>query len=230
MNHSDNTTPHLSAEYDLQILNTIPHYELFHASAINIVKVMDNEPELWLDTGAGTGTMVRKCLDIFPNTLFFVADPSDEMLAVAKNKLAGYGEDRVRFLDVAKTQEVLLDAGLHPDVITAIQSHHYLLPEERKAATMVCYELLSEDGVFITFENVKPFTAKGIAVAKQSWSNYQLSKGKSEEQVKKHIDRFDAEYFPITVEEHLELYRECGFRVVELLWYSYMQAGFYCVK
>jgi tRNA (cmo5U34)-methyltransferase len=38
------------------------------------------------------------------------------------------------------------------------------------------------------------------------------------------------EYFPITIEEHLSLLREIGFEVIELLWFSYMQAGFYCQK
>ncbi|MGD0856485.1 MAG: hypothetical protein ABSA18_11850 [Dehalococcoidia bacterium] len=34
----------------------------------------------------------------------------------------------------------------------------------------------------------------------------------------------------VTVEEHLDLYRSCGFAVVELFWLSCMQAGFYCIK
>ena len=34
----------------------------------------------------------------------------------------------------------------------------------------------------------------------------------------------------MTVEEHLNLMRESGFRVVELLWFSNMQAGFWGMK
>ena len=49
-------------------------------------------------------------------------------------------------------------------------------------------------------------------------------------EVKEHLERFDAEYFSIAVEEHLKLLRETGFKTVELFWYSYMQAGFYCIK
>ncbi|OPY25376.1 MAG: hypothetical protein A4E27_00955 [Methanobacterium sp. PtaU1.Bin242] len=48
--------------------------------------------------------------------------------------------------------------------------------------------------------------------------------------VDKHLNRFNIEYFPIAVEKHLELLRDADFRVVELLWFSYMQAGFYCLK
>lgn len=230
MNQFDNTTPHLSTMYDSQILNTIPYYECFHNEAINIVKALNIKPKIWLDTGAGTGILVKRCIDIFSDTLFIIADPSSEMLAVAREKLGGYGEDTVRFLDPAGTQNISLEPGDKPDVITAVQSHHYLSAEERERATKVCYDALNKDGLFIAFENIRPLTEKGIEVGKQNWSSYQLSRGKSEEQVKKHMERFGVEYFPITVKEHLNLYRRCGFKVVELFWFSYMQAGFYCIK
>lgn len=230
MNTFDNTTPHLSTEYDANIVNTIPYYDCFHKEIIQIVQSLDINPSIWLDTGAGTGTMVSECIDIFPNTLFLVSDPSEAMLLEAQHKLSKYGADRIRFLASATTQNLNLDPSLRPDIITAVQSHHYLKKEERMAATKVCYELLSEGGTFITFENIRPFTQQGIANGKRKWANYQMSRGKSEDQVRKHLERFDKEYFPITVEEHLQLYRKCGFQVVELLWFSYMQAGFYCIK
>lgn len=136
----------------------------------------------------------------------------------------------VQFLTPVTTQYIVLDSSLRPDIITAVQSHHYLIKEERMMATKVCYELLSKDGVYISFENIRPFTEQGIAYGKQKWADFQKFRGKSEKQVRNHIDRFDKEYYPIMVEEHLQLYRECGFKVVELLWFSYMQAGFYCIK
>ncbi len=226
----DNTTPHLSAVYDAQILNTIPYYDNFHQEIVHTIQTVNKAPTIWLDTGAGTGTMVRNCIDLFPNTLFLLADPSEEMLSEAHLKLSQYGSERIQFLTPVTTQYIVLDSSLRPDIITAVQSHHYLTKEERMAATKVCYKLLSKGGVYITFENIRPFTEQGIAYDKQKWADFQKSKGKSEEQARNHIDRFDKEYFPITVEEHLQLYRECGFQVVELLWFSYMQAGFYCIK
>ena len=36
--------------------------------------------------------------------------------------------------------------------------------------------------------------------------------------------------FPITIEEHIKLLRECGFKSVDVLWTSYLQAGFWAVK
>jgi hypothetical protein len=45
-----------------------------------------------------------------------------------------------------------------------------------------------------------------------------------------HVERFDSEFFPLTVTEHLELLREAGFRTAELFWYSYMQAGVFAIR
>lgn len=230
MKQSDNATPHLSAFYDSQILDTIPNYDRFHQEAIDTVKAAGVEPKVWLDTGAGTGTLVKDCMVQFPETLFILADPSEEMLAEAKKKLAEYGPERILFLDPAGTQDLSLPAGLRPDVVTAIQAHHYLSPSERKRATQVCHDALNKGGILISFENIRPFTEKGVETGKRKWGFYQLSRGKEEEAVEKHLERFGSEYFPITVEEHLKLYRECGFETAELLWYSCMQAGFYCIK
>jgi len=230
MKQFDNSTPHISSVYDIQILNTVPNYNSFHQETISMVKMSGADPKIWLDTGAGTGTLVNLCLDQFPETLFLLADPSADMLEEAKRKLKDYCADKIRFLEPAETQNLTLKPEFHPDVITAIQAHHYLSDEERKKATKVCFDALNNGGIFITFENIKPFTDRGIEIGKRKWGGYQLSKGKSIEEVEKHLGRFGTEYFPVTIEEHLNLYRQCGFKAVELLWFSYMQAGFYCIK
>jgi tRNA (cmo5U34)-methyltransferase len=89
---------------------------------------------------------------------------------------------------------------------------------------------LKKNGIYVAFENISPFTEKGTEIGKKYWKDFQISKGKSEEEVESHLNRFNVEYFPINVEEHLSLFRSCRFEVVELFWYSYMQAGFYCIK
>ena len=190
---------------------------------------MGMSPKLWLDTGCGTGSLVEQAFDIFKETTFILADPSPEMMNEAKNKLQKRKEDgRIRFLDPVSTENLTFKSKL--DVITAIQSHHYLSKTKREEATRTCYGLLKNKGLYITFENIRPFSKKGIENAKKYWSAFQLSKGKDAEAVKDHMNRFDSEYFPITIEKHLKLLKSCGFQTVELFWYSYMQAGFYCIK
>lgn len=230
MTKKDNTTPYQSDLYDAHVVDTIPYYHSFHLETINLLESFSFEPKTWMDTGCGTGSLVKMALEHFPNTKFFLLDPSESMLNQAKEKLSFYSGERLKFLEPSPTQKLSLNLEEKLDVITAIQCHHYLSQEDRNKATKVCYELLRERGVFITFENIRPLTDKGIEIGKNYWKNFQLSKGKNPEEVENHIQRFDVEYFPINIEEHLKLLGKTGFRIVELFWYSYMQAGFYGIK
>lgn len=221
----ENTADMHFLNYDQQIRDILPYYDSFHLETINLVKAINSKPDIWLDTGCGTGTFVEKALKHFPGTKFVLADPNAEMLGEAKKKLPA--SNRVAFLEPICTQDLYVN-GI--DVITAIQSHHYLSEEDRARATEVCYGLLNEGGIYVTFENIRPMTEMGIKIGKRNWKSYQLSRGRDLETVENHLKRFDTVFFPITIEEHLLMLRENGFRAVELLWYSYLQAGFYCVK
>jgi tRNA (cmo5U34)-methyltransferase len=215
--------------YDEEIRNILPYYDSFHQETINLIKAINSKPAIWLDTGCGTGTFVEKALKHFPDTKFVLADPSAEMLDGARKKLSG--SDRVTFLKPNSTHDLSTEIKIgRPDVITAIQSHHYLSKEERIKVTKVCYDLLNQGGIYVTFENIRPMTEIGIVIGKRNWKSFQLSKGRDLETVESHINRFNTIFFPITVEEHLSLLKRMGFEAVELLWHSCMQAGFYCVK
>ena len=84
--------------------------------------------------------------------------------------------------------------------------------------------------MFITFENTSPFTKKGENLYKEYWKEFQIMAGKESEKAESHIQRYNVEYFPINVLEHVELLRETGFSMVEIFWYSYMQSGYVCIK
>lgn len=230
MGSSDNSTPHLSSAYDAQVRATIPYYDMFHQETLNLIAAAKPHPVLWLDTGCGTGTMVEKALKRFPVTRFLLADPSVEMLNEAKTKLAAISAERIELFEATPTQNLHLPVDRRPDVITAIQSHHYLSKEDRHAATLICFEILNEGGVYVTFENIRPASKEGTAIGLGNWANFQCAAGKEPDAVRKHMARFGVEYFPITVAEHLGLLQTCGFRTVELFWLSHMQAGFYGVK
>ncbi|WP_406656015.1 class I SAM-dependent methyltransferase [Methanolobus sp. ZRKC2] len=229
-NPPGNKTPHLPEDYDTKIKSVLPYYSSFHLETINFVKSLPSTPKIWMDTGCGTGSLISEAIEQFPDTKFLMLDPSEKMLELAKDKFPSYNHKRVEFLKASPTQEFSQKLEKKPDAITAIQCHHYLDRENRTKALKKCYELLKKGGIFITFENISPLTEEGISVGKRYWGEFQSVHGRSEDEVEAHLKRFGAEYFPINVEEHLKLLRETGFRTVELFWYSYMQAGFYCIK
>ena len=227
---SQNIKPHPPEDYDTKISSVLPYYSFFHQESINLIRSLPDTPNVWMDTGCGTGSLVAKAIEQFPDTKFLMLDPSEGMLQQARDKLSSYTPRRLEFLKTSATQDFSQELNERPDVITAIQCHHYLSRENRTKAVGVCYELLKEDGIFVSFENIRPLTEEGISVGKRYWGKFQSTHDRTEQEIETHLERLDTEYFPITVEEHLELLRETGFKVVEIFWYSYMQAGFYCIK
>ena len=222
---TDNFSSHNSSDYDKEVIKTIPYYDFFHVETINLVKSISRHPQKWLDTGCGTGNLIEKALKEFPKHKFYLADPSDEMLMICKKK---FNSQQIEIVGKYDTVNIKIDFKM--DIISAIQSHHYMNFKDRKKATKNCFDLLNDNGLYVTFENIKPDSSFGIENGLKRWGDYLIKKGRQKQDVENHKNRFDKNYFPIKISEHLELMRHTGFRVVELFWMSNMQAGFYGIK
>ncbi|MDD4250140.1 MAG: class I SAM-dependent methyltransferase, partial [Methanosarcina sp.] len=166
---TQNATPHLPEDYDVRISGVLPYYSSFHQETINFVKSLPSSPKVWMDTGCGTGSLVSKAIEEFPDTKFLLLDPSEGMLDQAKTKFSSCATGKLEFLKASSTQEFYQELEEKPDVITAIQCHHYLSREARAVAIKVCYNLLKEGGIYITFENIRPLTEEGINIGKRYW-------------------------------------------------------------
>lgn len=221
---SDNKFAFDSSEYDRKIKQTLPYYDEFYKQVIELVKTYKNSTIKWLDVGCGTGKMGSIALENIELEKFVFSDPSDEMIRIAKER---FQRSNTEF-SVCNIQN--LEYINKFDVITAIQVNHYLRVEERKIALQKCYKALKENGLLISFENFAPFTNIGKMVYLEKWKRYQIEQGKSVEESTRHIERYGKDYFPITLEEHLTLMRNSGFRAVEILWLSNMQVGFWGMK
>ena len=220
----DNKSAYNSSVYDENIVSTLPYYREYHNQIIDLVKAAGMQNIDWLDTGCGTGTLASRVFDCRDDVRFTLCDPSEQMLDIAKNKLQGRD---IRVFNIA-SQNMTFDSEF--DVVTAVQSHHYLKPDARKTAVDNCFRALKSTGVFVTYENIRMTTEASDKIALKRWENFLSDHLKYPEVVKMHIDRRGVEVFPITIEEHIELLREAGFKSVDVLWTSYLQAGFWAMK
>ncbi len=152
---SDNDTPHKAADYDGEIHKTIPFYHLFHAETIDLVRTLLPDVSVWPDTGCGTGYLAEQALPLLPRVCFLLADPSLAMLEQARGRLARFPSADVRFLGAGTMEEPIGVVPEAPQVISAIQCHHYGPEESRRRATTTCYHLLEPDGIYVTSENIR---------------------------------------------------------------------------
>src|SRR5262249_54847960 len=97
----DNTTPHAASDYEREITRTVPFHAEFLAQAIETALVARPSPRRWLDTGCGPGKLAElaraRC-----SAQFTLADPSREMLDIARARHAGMPAEC--FLDVASQE------------------------------------------------------------------------------------------------------------------------------
>ncbi|MDE6619448.1 MAG: class I SAM-dependent methyltransferase [Lachnospiraceae bacterium] len=221
---NDNQSAFRSDDYDRKIKQTLPYYDQFYEQVIELIKVMNDNAVRWLDIGCGTGKMGSAAFENVDIEKFVFCDLSEEMIRIAKERFPYHNAE----FCVCDVQKLVYSNEF--DIITAIQVNHYLHMDERKIAMQKCYEALKDNGLFISFENFAPFTDLGKSVYLEKWKRYQVKQQKSLEECQKHIDRYGKDYFPITLSENMEFMRNCGFKVVEILWLSNMQAGFWGIK
>ena len=217
--------------YDNVVRQIMPFYDIIQSETVDLVRTLKPEVKQWLDTGCGTGNLIEIALRFFPDTAFVLTDPTELMLKRAKDRFKSFPDKHVRFLPPTPSEGLLSYKNvLKPQVITAILCHHYFNKEQRRTATNVCFRLLDAGGVFIAVENIMPDSLQGTQLGLARWKRFQIEHGRKNVMAEKHTKRFNSEYFPITVNEHIELLKETGFRTVELFWKSQMQAGFYAIK
>lgn len=223
---NDNKSAYNSLIYDDNIRKVLPYYNEFNNQVLDVVKSVKSDKIRWLDSGCGTGILALRAKKELDKIISFtMCDPSADMLSVAKERLGAY--DDVQFKNISSQQ---LEFKNEFDVVTTIQCHHYLKENERKNAVSACKNALKKGGIYITFENIRLTTEASDAIGNNRWCRYMLLNGRTDEQVQAHMERRGTEVFPITIEEHLKLLRECGFNSADVLWTSYMQAGFIAIK
>lgn len=221
---NDNATPLSANEYDAEINKTIPNYSSFYEQTIDVVEQCGYASIRWLDLGCGTGTLEGVALKHFPDAHFVLVDPSQKMLDQAKEKLAAYKVDYL----CGKSTDINYEKEF--EVVTAIQSHHYMSVEERALAVEKAFRALKKNGIFVCFENVIP---DDDAIKKREllrWGRYQQRQGKTAEEALAHNARCGVNYFPLTVQQHIDLLKKTGFQYVHVFWISYMQMGIYAIK
>jgi tRNA (cmo5U34)-methyltransferase len=213
-------------EYTALRRRLVPGFDAFYASAVEALSIPGvGSIRRVLDLGAGTGLLSAFVSGAFPQARFDLLDGSAEMLAEAREVLAGV-VDAVHVQDMASPDG--LPAGPYDAVISALAIHHLEDPEKRLLFRRV-FEILRPGGIFVNAEQTAGPTPALADLYRQRWAADAHAQGASNAEIEAARQRrLHDRCAP--VEAQLSWLREAGFATADCTYKHWETATLVALK
>ncbi|EKQ52485.1 MAG: methylase involved in ubiquinone/menaquinone biosynthesis [Methanobacterium sp. Maddingley MBC34] len=203
--------------FDELIKTLIPFYEDMVKSLILALPFHDKEKIKVLDLGCGTGNISKEVKEHFPNAQITCVDMAENMIQIAKSKLAPYSDIEFKIADF---RDLDFKEG-YDGVISSLALHH-LQREEQKSFYCRIKEFLKEGGVFYNADNILGSSPHLNQVYMDKWVEFMLDSHSQEEIETIWLPRYREEDFPSPLRSHIQWLEEAGFQEVDVVWKCYM--------
>lgn len=219
--------------YDASAEHIHPHYVEIQDQTLLQLGKLSTEPLFVVDAGGGSGRLMERILDRFPNAEGLLLDQSEPYLALAEERLDHFGSR------ACVTQTRLQDAwGQHlarpADAIVSTSAIHHLDQDEKQTLYACCYDYLAPTGILLNGDEVRPESDAIYLAELQRWSEHMTHQlktglippdfqGMVDKWRSRNIDQFGAvrksgEDCHETVDAQLEYLRGSGFVRVKAVW------------
>jgi tRNA (cmo5U34)-methyltransferase len=213
-------------EFDRVILTLIPEYPRMVEALISAIPFEHCAPIRAIDLGCGTGTIAANILETFPNAKVTCFDLAENMLAMARVKLAHY--PHVRYIQGDFSG---LEFGEEYDmVVSSLSLHHLVTDEDKHRFYRKIYNALVSGGIFYNADVVLGSNDSLQEVYMQQWRNFMGRTISKDEIERKWIPKYQAEDHPARLIDQLKWMEEIGFADVDVLWKCYNFAVYGGVK
>jgi tRNA (cmo5U34)-methyltransferase len=201
-------------EFERIILTLIPHYATMVRALVEAIPFERSMPLRVIDLGCGTGTISEQLLELFPHAQVTCLDFAENMIAVARAKLARF--PHVNCL-VADFRSFDLSAP-YDAVISSLALHHIVTDEGKRHFYRRVYESLSSGGVFYNADIVLASSDFLQTVYMREWRRF-MAQGVAEDEIEgKWIPKYQEEDCPAKLVDHLQWMKEAGFVDIDVLW------------
>lgn len=215
--------------YKAKIRRIVPGYEVMHDLSLNLLyKALPADAGI-LVVGAGTGQEALTYALAHPSWRITGVDPTEKMLAVAREQVEAQGLSERIGLHLGKVEELPDTPGF--DAATSILVMQFL-PDNGAKKEFLAHtsRRLKPGGRFIVIDLVGDAASPEFAMLLSAWESRQRFMGEDAEEVQKdfaHIRR-DLQFIP--EERMVALLREVGFAAVNKFCQSYLFSGWIAEK
>ncbi len=204
--------------FDELIQTLIPFYGDMIESLILALPFHKKENINVLDLGCGTGNISKAVKEHFPSAKITCVDMAENMIQIAKSKLASYSDIEFKIADFRD-----LDfRGEYDAVISSLALHHLQSEEQKKSFYRKIMGFLKEGGVFYNADNLLGSNPHLNQVYMDKWVEFMLENHTPEEVEKIWLPKHREEDFPSPLRSHIQWLEEAGFQEVDVVWKCYM--------
>jgi len=211
-------------DFDRIILTLIPDYPRMVEALVAALPFERAEPIRVIDLGCGTGTVAQNILDAFPNANVTCLDLAENMIALARAKLARYPGVRFAVGDFTTFD------GEYDVVISSLALHHLATDEHKRSFYRRIYDRLGPGGAFYNGDVVLASSDLLQEAYMYQWRAFMRRNISDDEIENKWIAKYQAEDHPAKLVDQLAWLSAIGFAEVDVVWKHYNFAVYGGVK
>ena len=213
----DKVKDHFNGEardFDRVILNLIPHYSTMIRALVEAIPFERSLPLRIIDLGCGTGTVAMRVLEFFPNAQLTCLDFSENMIEVARKRLAQHPLANCVVSDLRNHQ---FDAT-YDVVVSSLALHHLPTDGDKYNFYHHIYENLNPGGVFYNADVVLASNDFLQSVCLNEWRQFMIRNVSTEEVDAKWMPTYQQEDHPARLTDQLAWLKDIGYADTDVIW------------
>jgi SAM-dependent methyltransferase len=164
-------TSDFAAGYDAAAEIIHPRYLEIQDEILRLLPRSLQTGGLVVDLGGGSGRLVERILDTWPQATAIIIDQSEPFLALAERRLVRFGQRAtcllLRLQDPWETKLTSAAAA-----IVSMSAIHHLDPAEKESLYGRCYAALAPGGVLLNGDEVRAQTDTEYLAALSNWADH----------------------------------------------------------
>jgi tRNA (cmo5U34)-methyltransferase len=225
----DHIKQHFESEaqqFDDLIAKLIPHYDQMVAALVAALPFDAGAPIRVFDIGCGTGTISFAILQTFPHAHITCLDLAENMLAMARQKLARYPQ--VHY--VADDFNHFEFAESYDAIVSSLALHHAVTDDDKRALYRRIFAALSPGGVFYNADVILGANEFLQSLYMRQWRAFMGQHMSEEEITGTWLPKYESEDRPASLMKQLSWLAEIGFVEVDVIWKWYNYAVYGGIK
>ncbi len=164
--------------YDASAEHIHPHYVEIQDQILLQLRKLPTGPLLIVDAGGGSGRLMERILDHFPNADGLLLDQSEPYLALAEERLNHFGSRAC--VTQTRLQNPWNQHLLRPaNAIVSMSAIHHLDQNEKQSLYARCYDYLAPAGILLNGDEIRPESDTQYSAELQLWSEHMTHNLKS---------------------------------------------------